>query len=56
MVTGVATGYQIKLHVIGVGFNVKEQGSKLIMNLGFSHPAEYSLPKGITATLEKDPK
>ena len=56
MVTGVSVGYEIKLHVIWVGFNVKEQGNKLIMNLWFSHLVEYPLPAWITATLEKDPK
>lgn len=56
MITGVSTGYQIKLHVIWVGFNVKAQWDNLLMNLWFSHPVEYPLPAGIVATLEKDPK
>lgn len=56
MVIGVSTGYEIKLHVIGVGFNVKQQGSKLVMNLWYSHLVEYDLPSEVTATVEKDPK
>lgn len=56
MVTGVSTGYEIKLHVIWVGFNVKQQWSELVMNLWYSHPVPYSLPASVTATVEKDPK
>lgn len=56
MVIGVSTGYEIKLHVIWVGFNVKQQGSELVMNLWYSHPVPYSLPVSVTATVEKDPK
>jgi large subunit ribosomal protein L6 len=56
MVTGVSTGYTIKLHVIWVGFNVKQQGQELVMNLGYSHPVNYTLPASVTATIDKDPK
>ena len=56
MVTGVTDWYQIKLHVIGVGFNAKQQWAKLVMNLGYSHLSEYDLPQGIDVVLEKDPK
>lgn len=56
MVTGVSTGYQIKLHVIWVGFNVKQQWQELVMNLWYSHPVNYTLPASITAVVDKDPK
>lgn len=56
MVVGVSKGYEKKLHVIGVGYNAKAQGQKLILSLGYSHPVEHTLPTGITATAEKDPK
>lgn len=56
MVEGVTKGFEKRLQVLGVGYNVKVQGQKLHLNLGFSHPVEHALPKGITALLEKDPK
>ena len=38
MVVGVTTGYSKKLEVIGVGYKVAMQGTKLVLNLGYSHP------------------
>lgn len=48
MVTGVTTGYQKKLQLVGVGYRAQIQGNKLNLALGFSHPVEYSAPEGIT--------
>ncbi len=48
MVTGVSQGYEKKLELIGVGYRAKAQGSSLNLQLGFSHPVDYSVPEGIT--------
>lgn len=56
MVVGVTTGYEKKLHVIGVGYAAKAQGKNLVLSLGYSHPVNHALPEGITASIEKDPK
>ncbi len=48
MVTGVSTGFQKKLQLVGVGYRAQLQGNKLNLALGFSHPVEYSAPEGIT--------
>jgi large subunit ribosomal protein L6 len=48
MVTGISTGFQKKLELVGVGYRAAVQGQKLNLTLGFSHPVEYSIPKGIT--------
>ena len=37
MVVGVTEGYKKELDVNGVGYRVAKEGSKLVMNLGFSH-------------------
>lgn len=37
MVVGVTDGYKKELDVNGVGYRVAKEGSKLVMNLGFSH-------------------
>jgi len=49
MVTGVSTGFEKKLQLVGVGYRVAVQGDKLNLTLGFSHPVVYELPKGVTA-------
>jgi len=48
LVTGVSTGFEKKLTIIGVGFRAQVQGKKLNLNLGFSHPVVYAIPDGIT--------
>jgi large subunit ribosomal protein L6 len=48
MVSGVTTGFQRKLELVGVGYRAAVQGQKLNLTLGFSHPVEYPIPKGIT--------
>lgn len=37
MVVGVTEGYKKELEVNGVGYRVQKQGTKVVMNLGFSH-------------------
>lgn len=54
MVEGVTKGYEKKLEVIGVGFKVAVQGTKIVMSLGFSHPVEIEIPKGLTVTADKN--
>lgn len=48
MVTGVNTGFEKKLQLVGVGYRAQSQNSKLSLALGFSHPVEYNAPEGIT--------
>lgn len=48
MVTGVTTGFTRKLELVGVGYRAAVQGPKLNLTLGFSHPVEYVIPKGIS--------
>ncbi|MEF2175741.1 MAG: 50S ribosomal protein L6 [Candidatus Absconditabacteria bacterium] len=56
LVEGVTKGYEKKLKLIGVGYNARLKGNDLVLNLGYSHPIEYHLPSGISASIEKDPK
>ena len=48
MVTGVSTGFQRKLQLIGVGYRAQAKGKTLNLSLGFSHPVDYPVPEGIT--------
>ena len=49
MVTGVASGFEKNLTLIGVGYRAHVQGSAINLTLGFSHPVVYNLPQGVTA-------
>jgi large subunit ribosomal protein L6 len=48
MVTGVMTGFQKKLNIVGVGYRAQAQGQKLNLTLGFSHPVVYEVRDGVT--------
>ena len=52
MVTGVTSGYEKKLQIIGVGYRAEKKGNKLVMNLGFSHPVEMEDPEGIETVVD----
>ena len=52
MITGVSRGFEKKIEIYGTGYNVKEQGGKLILQVGFSHPVEKPVPKGIKVNVE----
>lgn len=56
MVIGVTQGYSKDLELQGVGYRAQAQGNKLSMQLGFSHPVEFPLPQGITATVDANTK
>jgi len=47
MITGVTSGFEKKLEIIGVGYRAQMQGAKLILNLGYSNPVEFIPPQGI---------
>ena len=47
MVQGVSEGYAKSLEIKGVGYRAALQGNTLVLNMGYSHPVEFQLPKGI---------
>lgn len=53
MVEGVSTGFQKKLQIIGIGYRADVRGSQLVMQLGYSHPIEYTIPSGISIEVDK---
>jgi len=52
LVLGVSGGFSKSLEIIGTGYRANVQGNKMELNLGFSHPINYSLPDGIKAVVE----
>ncbi len=47
MITGVTTGYTKKLEIVGVGYRAEMKGTKLQLQLGYSHPIVFGPPEGI---------
>jgi len=47
MVNGVSKGFEKKLTLVGVGFRAQAAGTKLNLQIGFSHPVSKDMPTGI---------
>jgi len=56
LVTGVTTGYTIKMEIFGVGYRVQLKGNTLEFALGYSHPVSIDAPEGITFAVESPTK
>ena len=56
MTVGVSQGFSKKLEIIGVGYKVQVQGKSLVLQLGYSHPVNFTLPAGIEAALDEKNK
>lgn len=50
MVKGVSEGFTKALVITGVGYKAQVTGSKLVMNLGFSHQVDVEIPAGLQVT------
>lgn len=53
MVTGVVKGFEKKLEIVGVGYKAALKGKVLVLNLGYSHTIDYSVPDGVDLKVEK---
>ena len=53
-VLGVTTGWKKELDIVGVGYKAAMEGPSLRLDLGYSHPINYSAPEGITIAVEKN--
>jgi large subunit ribosomal protein L6 len=47
MVAGVTEGFTKRLEIVGVGYRAEASGETVRLNLGYSHPIQYPVPKGI---------
>jgi len=54
MVEGVSTGFKRELDIIGVGYRAEVKGNSILFQLGYSHPIDFALPKGINAEIDKN--
>jgi large subunit ribosomal protein L6 len=52
-VTGVSAGFVRELDIVGVGFRADVKGNLATFALGYSHPIEFLLPKGVEMAVDK---
>lgn len=52
MVEGVNKGYEKNLELSGVGYRAQKAGSKVTLQVGYSHPVEFEPPQGIDVVIE----
>ncbi len=56
MVIGVVDGFKKTLLIEGVGYKANVNGSTLTLNVGYSNPVDFQLPKDVSATVEGNTK
>ncbi len=56
MVQGVVEGFSKNLQIEGVGFRAAVKGDVLDLSLGYSHPINFAIPKGVTVTVADNTK
>ena len=54
MVIGVKDGFERILEINGIGYRAALQGNMIVLNIGYSHPVNFDLPEGISASIEKN--
>jgi len=54
MVKGVTEGWKRELEINGVGYRAEVTGDTLTLALGYSHPIVFTLPKSMTAKVERN--
>ena len=54
IVTGLTTGFTRQLEINGVGYKAAAKGQVLELTLGFSHPINHEVPKGVEISVEKN--
>lgn len=53
-INGLNEGFTKSLEINGVGYRAALKGNVLELALGYSHPVNYEIPKGLEITVEKN--
>ncbi len=56
MIIGVVDGFKKVLLIEGVGYKAKVSGSTLTLNVGYSNPVEFKMPKDVAVTVDGNTK
>jgi large subunit ribosomal protein L6 len=51
MIIGVTKGHKRELEIQGTGFRATLQGDKILLNLGYSHPINFDVPKEVKVSV-----
>jgi large subunit ribosomal protein L6 len=54
MIIGLDKGFVKSLEINGVGYRAAVSGKTLELQLGFSHPVNYTIPEGLDVSVEKN--
>ena len=54
MIQGVTQPFVKELEIQGVGYRAETAGSQLKLALGFSHPVEVAIPKGLSVSVDRN--
>jgi large subunit ribosomal protein L6 len=52
-IIGVTQGFEKRLTLIGVGYRAAVAGNKLDLQVGYSHPTSFEIPKSLQVTVDK---
>lgn len=52
MVEGVSKGYEKTLEIYGAGFNVKQEGKQLALNVGYANTVRHEIPMGVVVEVK----
>jgi len=52
-VQGVTQGFERHLDIVGIGYRAESKDRVVQFTLGYSHPIDFALPEGVSATVEK---
>ena len=52
-VRGVTEGFSKDLDLVGIGYKVEAKPNAVMLALGYSHPIEFPIPKGISVKVER---
>jgi len=53
IIEGVSVGFERKLEINGVGYRAAIKGNSLNLQLGYSHPIDFEIPKHVKIIVEK---
>lgn len=54
IITGVDSGFEKKLELVGVGYRAQMQGEELVLNLGFAHPVKFKQDSGVKISVAEN--
>lgn len=54
MITGVSKGFERSMEINGIGYRAEVSGNTIVFNLGYSHPINFEIPDGVSASVEKN--